>query len=93
MILNSLKNFSQNVQKNKLLTNTILGKNKNFSIIFISKLSWFIIDQISSSSSKNSKDFIKAFYYLFWTIFTRTTLIENDYSRVIYPNYNYQSQK
>ena len=35
MNLKTLKIFSQNVQKNKLLTDTILENNKNFDILFI----------------------------------------------------------
>jgi len=35
MILKDLKIFSQNVQKNNFLINTILEVNQNFDIIFI----------------------------------------------------------
>jgi len=35
MILKSLKIFSQNVHKNRLLTDTLLENNKDFDIIFI----------------------------------------------------------
>jgi len=35
MILKSLNLFSQNVWKNKLLTETILENNENFDILFI----------------------------------------------------------
>jgi len=35
MIIKSLKIFSQNIWKNKLLTDSILKNNKNYDIIFI----------------------------------------------------------
>jgi len=35
MILNNLKIFLQNIQKNNLIVNTILEVNSNFNIIFI----------------------------------------------------------
>ena len=35
MIIENLKVFSQNVQKNRALTNLILKTNKDFNIIFI----------------------------------------------------------
>ena len=35
MIIKSLKLFLQNIQKSRLLTNTILENNKNFDILFI----------------------------------------------------------
>jgi len=38
MIIKSLKLFLQNVQKNRLLTNTILENNKNFNILFMNFL-------------------------------------------------------
>ena len=39
MILKFLKIFSQNICKNKLLSNTILENNKDFKILFIRNLS------------------------------------------------------
>jgi len=38
MIIKFLEIFSQNVQKNKLLTNSILENNKNYDIILIQEL-------------------------------------------------------
>ena len=39
MILNNLKIFLQNIQKNNLIVNTVLKVNSNFDIIFIQELS------------------------------------------------------
>ena len=49
MILKSPCIFSQNICKNKLLTNTILENKKNFNILFIQELPYLVICQISSS--------------------------------------------
>jgi len=38
MIINNIKIFSQNIYKNKLLTNIILEVQKKFDVIFIQKL-------------------------------------------------------
>jgi len=52
MIVKNLKVFLQNVQKNKLLTDTLLETNNNFDILFIQELSWSLICNIPSFSSK-----------------------------------------
>jgi len=52
MILKSLWLISQNVQKNRTLTDIILENQKDFDILFIQKLPWLFIHTISSSSSK-----------------------------------------
>ena len=39
MILKDLKIFSQNIQKNNFIINTILEVNYNFDVIFIQELS------------------------------------------------------
>jgi len=48
MILKDIKIFSQNVQKNSLMVNTILEVKSNFDIIFIQEPSWSIICSIPS---------------------------------------------
>ena len=83
MILKSLKTFSQNIHKNRLLTNTILENNKNFNIIFIQESLWSIIYNIPSSISEEGEVIVRAFYYLLWMLFTRLLHIENDYPRVL----------
>ena len=71
MILKSLSFFSQNVHKNKLLTDTILENNKNFDILFIQKLSWLVIYQIPSSTLEKKEDLISTPHYPFWIMFVR----------------------
>jgi len=58
MIIKNIKLFSQNVQKNKLLTNTILETNKDFDIIFIQELPWLFIRFIPSSLSKEGDSLV-----------------------------------
>ena len=58
MIIRNLNVFSQNVQKNNLLTNTILEAQVDFNIIFIQELLWSIIRSIPSSSNKEGKDLV-----------------------------------
>jgi len=55
MNLKNLQISSQNIYKNCLLIDIILENYKNFDIIFIQKPSWSIIQNISSSSSKEGK--------------------------------------
>ena len=87
MIIKSLEIFSQNVQKNKLLTNSILKNNKNYNIILIQEPPWSNIWQISSTLSQEGDNLIGAPYYPSWTLFVRNSDTENDYPRVaIYVN-------
>jgi len=51
MILSELKIFSQNVQKNNFIINTILEVNQDFNIIFIQEPSWMTIRNIPSTSN------------------------------------------
>ena len=55
MILKNLRLFSQNVWKNKLLTDTVLEINKDFNIILIQESLWSTIWSIPSSTSKEDK--------------------------------------
>ena len=64
MILKSLKSFSQNVHKNRLLTDIILENNKNFNIIFIQEPYWSITHSILSSMSKEGEIIAGASYHL-----------------------------
>jgi len=81
--IKNIKLFLQNVQKNKILTNTILETNKNFNIIFIQELLWSIICSISSSSSKKEEKIVGAPNHLNWIIFFRNLLNNNNYFHVI----------
>ena len=60
MILKSLKIFSQNVHKNRLLIDTILENNKNINIFFIQEPPWSIIHNILSSTSEEEEKIISA---------------------------------
>jgi len=64
MILKSLKIFSQNFHKNKLLTDTLLENNKNFNILFIQEPPWSIIWNIPSSIFKEGDEIVDAPNYL-----------------------------
>ena len=83
MILKDLKIFSQNVQKNNFIINTILKVNYNFNIIFIQELSWTIIRSITSSENCEGISLIGIANHLSWLIFTRELDLANNYPRVI----------
>ena len=83
MIIRNIKIFSQNVYKNKLLTNTILEVHRNFDIIFIQELPWFFICSIPSSVNEKGKQLVGALNHPNWITFSRNTLNDNDSSRVI----------
>ena len=83
MILKSLKIFSQNVHKNRLLIDTILENNKNINIFFIQEPPWSIIHNISSSTSKEEEKIISAPNYSLWTTFPRALNTENEHLRVL----------
>ena len=60
MILKSLKILSQNVHKNRLLTDTLLENKKDFNILFIQEPPWSIICSILSSISKEEEEIVDA---------------------------------
>jgi len=64
MILKSLKFFSQNVHKNRLLTDIILENDKNFNIIFIQEPHWSIIHSILGSMSEEGEMIVRAPHHL-----------------------------
>ena len=75
MIVKDLKVFSQNVQKNNFLINTILKVNYNFDIIFIQEPSWMTLRTILLWNALDTNiflfllsiflDFIFLFLFLF----------------------------
>jgi len=71
MILKNLKLFLQNVQKNQLLTETLLETNKDFDIIFIQEPSWSTIYQIPSFTSKEGEMLIEVPNHPTWLSFSR----------------------
>ena len=78
-----LKEISQNICKNKLLTDINLENDKNFNITFIQELPQSIICKILSFMSKKEENIIKASHYPSWIIFTRSSLTNNNYPKVI----------
>jgi len=83
MIFKNIKIFSQNVQKNNLIVNTILETQFSFNIIFIQEPSWTTIHFISSSKSRESKDLVGVPSHPNWLMFANNTSKINYYSRVI----------
>ena len=83
MILKNLRVFSQNVWKNKILTNTVLEINKDFNIILIQEPSWSTIWSISSSMSEEDETIIGAPNHLDWVTFARNPSNNNNYPYII----------
>jgi len=83
MILKTLKIFSQNVCKNRLLTDTILENNKDFDILFIQESLWSIICTILSSISEEEEEVVKASNHPSWIMFTRYSHSNNEHPRVL----------
>ena len=82
MIIKSLKILSQNVWKNKLLTDSIFENNKDYDIIFIQEPPWATIWQVPSTLSPKGENLIGTSYHLSWILFIRNSETENDYPRV-----------
>ena len=83
MICNHLKVFSQNVQKNLLIVNTILETQTDFNIIFIQELPWSTICTIPSTSNCKDKNLVGTTYHPNWLSFTRTSSNQSDAPRVL----------
>jgi len=60
MIIKNIRIFSQNVYKNKLLTDAILKAYRDFDIIFIQELLWSFIHSISSSMNEKGEQLVGA---------------------------------
>ena len=87
MICKDIKIFSQNIQKNSLLINTILKVKINFNIIFIQEPSWSSICSIPSSSNCKGETLVGMVNYSNWLTFIRSNTNESEYPRVaIYIN-------
>ena len=83
MICDYLKVFSQNVQKNLLIVNTIFETWTDFNIIFIQELLWSTIHMISSASNQEGKILVGITHYPNWLLFARTPLSQSDTPRVL----------
>ena len=58
MILENIKIYLQNVQKNNFIINIILKTHLSFNIIFIQEPSWSVIHSIPSSTSCKRKELV-----------------------------------
>ena len=83
MIINDIKIFSQNVQKNNLIVNTILETKFDFNIIFIQKPFWTTIHSISSLSNHNGDVLVETSNHPNWLMFSRTLENANNFSRAV----------
>ena len=83
MICKDIKVFSQNIQKNFLLINTILKVKANFNIIFIQELSWSLICSILSSSNCEEEFLVGIVNYSNWLTFIRSNTNKSNYLRVV----------
>ena len=82
MIIKKIKIFSQNIQKNNSVVNTILETQFLFDVIFIQELSWTTICFIPSSRSKE-EELVEVPNYPNWIIFSRNSFKKNDSPRVV----------
>ena len=83
MIFKYLKIFSQNVQKNNLIINTILEVKVDLNIIFIQEPSWTTIHTIPSSRNCEEKSLVGTANHPNWLTFSRSLELESDYPRVV----------
>jgi len=78
MNLKSIKLYSQNIWKNRILTDIILETNTDFNI-----LPWSTICAILSSSSKEEDRVVDASNHPNYITFSKASSNENNYPRVI----------
>ena len=83
MIIENLKIYLQNFQKNRLLIKTLLETQKNFNMLFIQKSSWSVIWTIPSFSNKEEDKVIGTPNHLNWITFSRPNTDDHDYPRVV----------
>ena len=83
MIKNNLKIFSQNVRKNKVLTNIILETQKNSAdVIFIQEPPRSLIWHIPSHSNPMGDPLYGTPNHPEWTLFIRQDTTQENYARV-----------
>ena len=83
MIVQNLRIFSQNVQKNSLIINIILETQTQFDIIFIQEPPWSKVCKIPSTLCSEGEDLIETTHYPNWLLFTRNPADRMDSPRVI----------
>ena len=81
--MKNLKIFSQIVQKNSLIINTILKTQSQFNIIFIQEPPWSEIHRIPSSLDCKGEALMGTTHYPNWLLFTRIPSERSDSPRVI----------
>ena len=83
MICDILKIFSQNIQKNSLIINTILENQTSFNIVFIQEPPWSAICTIPSSTSCGGEELVGVPHHPNWITFTRPSVNQSYFPRVL----------
>jgi len=83
IIINKINIFSQNVQKNNLITSVILETCKSFNIIFIQEPPWSTICFISRPTNIDSNKLVGVPNHPDWLTFSRSSSDNKDHSCVI----------
>ena len=78
MILENLKIFLQNVQKNNFIIKTILEAHSDFNIIFIQEPSWSFIHSIPCYDNHEGNLLMGIVNHPNWLTFTREPVLSND---------------
>jgi len=83
MIKHNLRIFSQNVRKNKILTDTILETHKSTSdIILIQEPPRFLIRRVPSCTNSLGDSIFRTPNYPEWSLFIRSNLSQDNYPQV-----------
>ena len=82
MILENLKIFSQNVQKNNFIIKTNLEAHSDFNIIFIQKPSWSFIRSIPYYDNNKGNPLMGIVNHPNWLMFAREPASHNELPRV-----------
>ena len=82
MIVQNLKVFLQNIQKNTLIVNTILETQSQFDIIFIQEPPWSEIHKIPSSLDCKGDALMETTHHPNWLLSTRIPSERSDSPRV-----------
>lgn len=83
MIIKDIEIFSQNIQKNNLIVNTILETQFAFDVIFIQELLWITIYSLPSSKCKEREELVGVPSHPNWLMFARKPSNNNNFPRVI----------
>ena len=83
MIIKNIKIFSQNVQKNNLIVNTILETKFEFDIIFVQEPSWMTIHSVLSSRNCEGNKLVGVPNHLNWLIFSKNPMMDSNFPKVV----------